>query len=222
MRAVDEIRTRDIHLGKVVLYQLSYNRISDIFFPLRFRFGSPCCCGENITRAFSETPNRHSLGASARAADVRGSLSWRGFSRVNSNYRVVIWGRFWPHFGPFRQKAFLWHPSHPPFSLCCHARRRRSPAAFSPAPIPGSQGDARPPRWPCRRLPTRANKPIMNTGKFGLLFSTHQGSRIALQGCARELGDWRSGSAFRSHRRGRWFEPSIAHQTESPFAQHKR
>ncbi len=26
--AVDEIRTRDIHLGKVVLYQLSYNRIS--------------------------------------------------------------------------------------------------------------------------------------------------------------------------------------------------
>lgn len=47
--AVDEIRTRDIHLGKVVLYQLSYNRISDIFFPRRFRFGSPCCCGENIT-----------------------------------------------------------------------------------------------------------------------------------------------------------------------------
>ncbi len=30
MRAVDEIRTRDIHLGKVVLYQLSYNRISTI------------------------------------------------------------------------------------------------------------------------------------------------------------------------------------------------
>ena len=27
MRAVDEIRTRDIHLGKVVLYQLSYNRM---------------------------------------------------------------------------------------------------------------------------------------------------------------------------------------------------
>ena len=31
MRAVDEIRTRDIHLGKVVLYQLSYNRISTIY-----------------------------------------------------------------------------------------------------------------------------------------------------------------------------------------------
>ncbi len=30
MRAVDEIRTRDIHLGKVVLYQLSYNRTSYI------------------------------------------------------------------------------------------------------------------------------------------------------------------------------------------------
>ena len=26
--AVDEIRTRDIHLGKVALYQLSYYRIS--------------------------------------------------------------------------------------------------------------------------------------------------------------------------------------------------
>ena len=25
-------------------------------------------------------------------------------------------------------------------------------------------------------------------------------------------GDWRSGSALRSHRRGHWFEPSIAHQ----------
>lgn len=25
--AVDETRTRDIHLGKVVLYQLSYNRM---------------------------------------------------------------------------------------------------------------------------------------------------------------------------------------------------
>ena len=29
-RAVDEIRTRDIHLGKVVLYQLSYNRITAV------------------------------------------------------------------------------------------------------------------------------------------------------------------------------------------------
>ena len=27
MRADDEIRTRDIHLGKVVLYQLSYVRV---------------------------------------------------------------------------------------------------------------------------------------------------------------------------------------------------
>ena len=30
------------------------------------------------------------------------------------------------------------------------------------------------------------------------------------------LGDWRSGSALRSHRRGHWFEPSIAHQYQSP------
>ena len=28
-------------------------------------------------------------------------------------------------------------------------------------------------------------------------------------------GDWRSGSALRSHRRGHWFEPSIAHRAEN-------
>src|SRR3954454_21543669 len=32
-------------------------------------------------------------------------------------------------------------------------------------------------------------------------------------------GDWLSGRALRSHRRGHWFEPSIAHRTRSlPFA----
>ena len=36
-RADDEIRTRDIHLGKVVLYQLSYNRISNHFLPFASR-----------------------------------------------------------------------------------------------------------------------------------------------------------------------------------------
>ena len=29
-------------------------------------------------------------------------------------------------------------------------------------------------------------------------------------------GDWRSGSALRSHRRGHWFEPSIAHPDSTP------
>ena len=29
-------------------------------------------------------------------------------------------------------------------------------------------------------------------------------------------GDWRSGSALRSHRRGHWFEPSIAHPEQHP------
>ena len=48
-----------------------------------------------------------------------------------------------------------------------------------------------------------------------------QGSRVAATGvwcwaggCAKvrsRTGDWRSGSALRSHRRGHWFEPSIAH-----------
>ena len=35
---VDEIRTRDIHLGKVVLYQLSYNRSFPLSRVLRGRY----------------------------------------------------------------------------------------------------------------------------------------------------------------------------------------
>ena len=30
--------------------------------------------------------------------------------------------------------------------------------------------------------------------------------------CTNVAGDWRSGSALRSHRRGHWFDPSIAHR----------
>src|SRR3954447_12583615 len=32
----------------------------------------------------------------------------------------------------------------------------------------------------------------------------------------RAPGDWHSGRALRSHRRGHWFEPSIAHRTKGP------
>ena len=35
-------------------------------------------------------------------------------------------------------------------------------------------------------------------------------------------GDWRSGSALRSHRRGHWFEPSIAHPSQRNFGSVKR
>jgi hypothetical protein len=57
-------------------------------------------------------------------------------------------------------------------------------------------------------------------------------SRFAAPGCGyasacatvsahdpgRARGDWRSGSALRSHRRGHWFEPSIAHHPASAAA----
>ena len=36
-RAVDETRTRDIHLGKVVLYQLSYNRTTKKYYTQLFK-----------------------------------------------------------------------------------------------------------------------------------------------------------------------------------------
>ena len=39
-RADDEIRTRDIHLGKVVLYQLSYVRIVGVRFRAAFGISS--------------------------------------------------------------------------------------------------------------------------------------------------------------------------------------
>src|ERR671927_203409 len=56
-RADDEIRTRDIHLGKVVLYQLSYVRISEQRF-----LASPAVrrvpTSKNSTGRFRETPNR--------------------------------------------------------------------------------------------------------------------------------------------------------------------
>ena len=35
--AVDETRTRDIHLGKVVLYQLSYNRATKKYYTQLFK-----------------------------------------------------------------------------------------------------------------------------------------------------------------------------------------
>ena len=40
LRADDEIRTRDIHLGKVVLYQLSYVRIVGVHFLAAFGISS--------------------------------------------------------------------------------------------------------------------------------------------------------------------------------------
>ena len=47
-------------------------------------------------------------------------------------------------------------------------------------------------------------QPDSNPRCHGLRFLTHP-------------GDWRSGSALRSHRRGHWFEPSIAHQESPPI-----
>ena len=40
-------------------------------------------------------------------------------------------------------------------------------------------------------------------------------ARVSLRSRRGHAGDWRSGSALRSHRRGHWFEPSIAHQSSS-------
>ncbi len=90
MRAVDEIRTRDIHLGKVVLYQLSYNRMSFIFRRLLLRFGSPCCCGENNTRGFSETPNRGKAGHKSMTTMPSQTLIPYGFYVSYTRYHDVI------------------------------------------------------------------------------------------------------------------------------------
>ena len=46
--AGNEVRTRDIHLGKVVLYQLSYSRYKKINYIWRpLGESNPCCRDEN-------------------------------------------------------------------------------------------------------------------------------------------------------------------------------
>ena len=66
--------------------------------------------------------------------------------------------------------------------------------------------------------PRPAHRGGTGTGRYGglrcdlqqphaLLFPAHSRTLFV----ARSRGDWRSGSALRSHRRGHWFEPSIAH-----------
>src|SRR5215211_7863002 len=53
-----------------------------------------------------------------------------------------------------------------------------------------------------RRQLTRAESRRTWVGPDEIRWSTRSGFE----------GDWRSGSALRSHRRGHWFEPSIAHR----------
>ena len=64
----------------------------------------------------------------------------------------------------------------------------------------GSPSRAR--RWqPVRAEPDSSDGRVAG---IALLFPAHRRA-------AGRRGDWRSGSALRSHRRGHWFEPSIAH-----------
>src|SRR5215218_535537 len=55
----------------------------------------------------------------------------------------------------------------------------------------------------------RLNLGALGSGPDEIRWSTRSGFE----------GDWRSGSALRSHRRGHWFEPSIAH-LEGPGQEH--
>ena len=64
LRADDEIRTRDPHLGKVMLYQLSYVRIALAATPLSGRCVRRV---ENISPQFCERSNR---GRPARSSSV--------------------------------------------------------------------------------------------------------------------------------------------------------
>ena len=59
-----------------------------------------------------------------------------------------------------------------------------------------------------------APEPISIRSSTKIMFGTRRLDEIWFSTpCgAAAWGDWRSGSALRSHRRGHWFEPSIAHQ----------
>lgn len=67
----------------------------------------------------------------------------------------------------------------------------------------------------------RAHGPDYEPGEVWAIVLNAPSTWAAPAGTFMKLGDWRSGSAFRSHRRGRWFEPSIAHLKVSPADQQK-
>lgn len=110
-------------------------------------------------------------------------------------------------------------------ALTCplHARRRHSPAAVSLACALGVHATYDPHVLALKSPANTAKHADYERGKvWAIVLNAPRTPRNPLADCGCELGDWRSGSAFRSHRRGRWFEPSIAHPMKSPSDQHKR
>ena len=148
LRADDGSRTRDIHHGKVVLYQLSYVRMS-------FRGSLDLPVWNSITAPCPAFPP-------VRCVDIRRSP---GASRPR---------------GP---------------------SVRRNPSVF----LTGRDCTGRFSGSPNRRPAARPDGRIGPRPGCGLWFSSSE-------------RDWRSGSALRSHRRGHWFEPSIAHRWSRPPA----
>ena len=73
---------------------------------------------------------------------------------------------------------------------------------------------------PSRRTPAKRQPGPRRVQRTPLERSADQATHgIWWASPASDRGDWRSGSALRSHRRGHWFEPSIAHP-ESPSQEH--
>ena len=62
--------------------------------------------------------------------------------------------------------------------------------------------------WPLAPAPQDGDRQVVD--------SDGAPGSCAMVSRASTRGDWRSGSALRSHRRGHWFEPSIAHRFAAP------
>ena len=81
LRADDGIRTRDPHLGKVMLYQLSHVRVPPLAGCLDDITGCLARCTNRARRALWETYSSVSVGsstASSRARTPRGTHSEAG------------------------------------------------------------------------------------------------------------------------------------------------
>ena len=113
-----------------------------------------------------------------------------------------------------------------PFRQCPASGRRDSNSRHPPWQGGALPAELRPQKvfrpCPCRgngRFPTKKN----SIGRRGLCSNPAAFSASGIPigvpfehgleflSVAERKGDWRSGSALRSHRRGHWFEPSIAH-----------
>ena len=163
--ADDEIRTRDIDLGKVALYQLSYIRTppcrddADDTQCVRRPAGTLPCPVAPV----SSRQSAHGASASQPARSTVRPRWWTPGRRTGSRSAAGRWRRR-ARRSPRRSRC---RPAAPRLSSSCSMRagaedhrghRRAGPPARPARPAPSSRPGRRPPRAPRRRRPRSAGR----------------------------------------------------------------